>query len=173
VRISGIKEEVQETVEQVEGEVLQLFADTGVSVKPEDIAAVHRVGGRGGGGAGRPRQIIVKFVSRRTRRQVMQRKKELKGKDKYSGVYLNDDLTPMRAKLLKYVKGLDIVDQARTIDGKIYMKKKLPVGHPNAATQRPVIIETPDELFDKLGVRLRPEDFMSLGLGHFIDCAEE
>jgi hypothetical protein len=52
----------------------------------------------------------------------MQRKKELKGKDKYSGVYLNDDLTPMRAKLLKYVKGLDVVDQAWTIDGKIYMK---------------------------------------------------
>jgi hypothetical protein len=164
VRISGIREAEKETEEQMEGKVLQLLTDTGVSVKPEDIAAIHRVGK---GGGTKPRQIIVKFVSRRTRRLVMQRKKELKGKEKYKGIYLNDDLTPLRARLLKFVKGLGMVEQAWTIDGKIYLKKK------GQSTQRPVVIETPDQLFDRLGVKLGPEDFVSLGLGHLVDCAAD
>ena len=107
VRIFGIRQAEGETAEQVEQKALGVFKEAGADVKEEDIAAVHRVGKVGRG----LRPILVKFVSRRKRREVME-KKSLKGKDGYQKVYINDDLTPLRAKLLALVKRLDNVDKA-------------------------------------------------------------
>ena len=92
----------------MEQKALGVFKEAGADVKEEDIAAVHRVGKVGMG----LRPILVKFVSRRKRREVMEKKKSLKGKDGYQKVYINDDLTPLRAKLLALVKRLDNVDKA-------------------------------------------------------------
>ena len=136
-----------ETAEQVEQKTLGVFKEAGADVKEEDIAAVHRVGKVGRG----LRPNLVEFVSRRKRREVMEKKKSLKGKDGYQKVYINDDLTPLRAKLL------DNVDKAWTVGG--------------GANQRPVlvVIDTPDDLF-KLG--LEQVDFWSLGLTHLADFEE-
>lgn len=68
----------------------------------EDIAACHRVGKTKGG----PRPILVKFVSRRKRRELMLKKKGLKGKEGYNGVFVGDDLTPLHSRLLGMVKRL-------------------------------------------------------------------
>ena len=108
VRIFGIRQAEGETAEQVELSALGVFKEAGADVKEEDIAAVHRVGKVGRG----LRPILVKFVSRRKRREVMEKKKSLKGKDGYQKVCINDDLTPRRAKLLALVKRLDNVDKA-------------------------------------------------------------
>jgi len=167
VRINGIKQEDGETAEQVETKVLKIFADAGVDVKPEDLAAVHRAGKAKKG----PRPVLARFVSRRKRREVMQKKKSLKGKHGYDGIYINDDLTPLRARLLAFVKKLDMVDRVWSNDGRIFARKKTPVGLPNE-NLKPVIIETPDDLFDRLGARLTAEDFVTLGLGHLVDDDE-
>ena len=79
VRIFGIGQADGETAEQVEQKALGVFREAGADVKEEDIAAVHLVGKVGMG----PRPIQVKFVSRRKRREAMEKKKSLKGKDGY------------------------------------------------------------------------------------------
>ena len=133
LRIFGIKQAEGETAEQVEQRALGVFKKAGADVKEEDIAAVHRVGKVVRG----LRPNLVKFVSRRKRREVMEKKKSLKGKDGYQKVCINDDLTPRRAKLLALVKRLDNVDKAWTVGGSIHCTKKVPPGLASGANQRP------------------------------------
>ena len=96
----------------MEQKALGVFKEAGADVKEVDIAAVYRVGRVGRG----PRPVLMKFVSRRKRSEIME-KKSPKGKDGYQKVYINDDLTPLRAKLLALVKRLDDVDKAWTVGG--------------------------------------------------------
>ena len=60
IRIQGVKEKNGETTEDLEETVVTLCKDAGVDVAASDLAAVHRVGKKGGW----HRQIIVRFVSR-------------------------------------------------------------------------------------------------------------
>ncbi|KAL8620923.1 hypothetical protein ACOMHN_044070 [Nucella lapillus] len=105
--------------------------------------------------------------SRRKRREVMEKKKTLKEKPGYKGIFLNDDLThddltPLRARLLGFVKRLEKVERAWTTDGRIYVKKFPPGLHMADHQQRPVVIETPGDLFKQLGVILSSDDFVCL-----------
>ena len=122
-----------------------------------DISACHRVGRPKNGS----KAIIVRFVSRKTRTAIMRSKKQLKHKN--PTIFINDDLTSLRSRLLGYVKHLHIVENAWTIDGRIICRKKLPPGTPQDAS-RNVVIESPDDLFDKLGVT--NIDYTKLGLSH-------
>nr|KAG5688075.1 hypothetical protein BaRGS_007120 [Batillaria attramentaria] len=109
------------------------------------------------------------FCRKKKRREVMMNKKTLKGNEHYKPAFINDDLTPLRARLLGYVKRLDCVDRAWTVDGKIYCIKKHPVGlNPPPP---PIVIETPDDLFERLGIT--SVDFSSLGLAHLVCVGEE
>ena len=97
----------------------------------------------------------------------MEKKKNLRDKDGYRNVYVNDDLTTLRARLFGYVRKMEIVHKAWTTDGKVMCVKKTPVG---MDPPRPVVIETPDDLFARLGVT--DLDFEALGLSH-LRCVEE
>ena len=159
VRVFGIPTEANETNEKVEEETLKVMRETGADIQKVDISTCHRVGKTRNG----TRPIIVRFVSRRKRLELMRAKKNLKAKENMSKVFINDDLTPLRSKLLGYVKGLDIVERAWTMDGRIYCVKKAPAGLP--ADKRPptVVVESPDDLFE-LGVD--DLDYGRLGLTH-------
>ncbi|KAL8622490.1 hypothetical protein ACOMHN_034153 [Nucella lapillus] len=167
LRIHGVKIEAGETAEQVETKALKVFTDAGVEVAADDIAAVHRAGKEVKG----TRPILVKFMSRRKRRFVMEKKKNLKGKTGYERVFVNDDLTPLRARLLGFMKRLDQVERAWTVDGRIFCGRKSPPGLSPELRPKPVIIETPDDLFDKLGVDFI--DYGALGLSHLEILLEE
>ncbi|KAL8605228.1 hypothetical protein ACOMHN_031169 [Nucella lapillus] len=167
LRIHGVKIEAGETAEQVETKALKVFTDAGVEVAADDIAAVHRAGKEVKG----TRPILVKFMSRRKRRLVMEKKKNLKGKTGYERVFVNDDLTPLRARLLGFVKRLDQVERAWTVDGRIFCVRKSPPGLAPELRPKPVIIETPNDLFDKLGVDFI--DYGALGLSHLEILLEE
>ncbi|KAK7464565.1 hypothetical protein BaRGS_00037875, partial [Batillaria attramentaria] len=135
--------------EDVEAKVLKIFQDCGANIKPDDISVVHRTGQRKRRGG---RSILVRFVSRKKKQEVMRAKKSLKDKGGYAKVFINEDLTPLRTKLLHYTRALDVVERAWTSEGKIWAVKKRSVpgsGHPTV--NRPVCIENPDDLFDKLG----------------------
>jgi hypothetical protein len=163
IRIAGIPQAQGETVEEVEAKAIKVLTDAGMEVVPEDLAAVHRVGKPARG----PRGILVKFVSRRKRREAMLVKKNLKGKDGYQRVFINDDLTPLRGRLLGYVKSLPNVERAWTKDGKILCAKKVPVGLPDNERPRPIVVDDPDDLF-KLGVEA--VDYSRLGLSHLMSA---
>lgn len=158
VRVFGVKQSDKETTEEVEQKVIKIFHDAGVEVGVDDIAAAHRVGKAVKG----MRPVIVKFVSRRKRNEIMKQKKQLKDKQEYKHVYINDDITPLRARMLGYIKKMGTF-QAWTFDGKIYCAKKVPLGLHPSDRPKPTVIETPDDLF-KLGINR--VDYASLGLPH-------
>ena len=108
IRIFRVKEDPNETAEVTETKALGVIRETGASVVDTDISAGHRVGKPRDGS----RAIIVKFVSRKKRQEVVMKNKNLKGKAAFSKVYVNDDLTVLRQRLLGYVKSLECVDGA-------------------------------------------------------------
>ena len=164
VRIFGLPIDATETPELTEKKAIDLLNKTGVTVTEKDISACHRLGKSSNG----TRPVIVRFVSRRKRTEVMRKKKVLR--DKTDKVFLNDDLTPLRAKLLKVVKELPNTDKVWTIEGKIMCTKRAAPGTKRAApgssqsaNPKPVVIESPDDLF-QLGVD--SIDWAKLGLQH-------
>lgn len=160
VRIWGVKTVAGEKAEDVEKRALDIIHDAGVDCTPDDLQAVHRVGKEDKGS----KAILVKFVSRRKRRELMKAKKALKEKEGYDKIYINDDLTPLRSRLLGYIKKLEHVDKAWSIDGKLMVKLN---GQDKDA--KPTAVETPDDLFD---IGCDSVDYAKLGLNH-LDFGEE
>lgn len=105
-----------------------------VEILNGDINVVHRSGPRGI----RPRQIICRFVSRDTKIELLKSKKKLRDSDDYKNVFMHEDLTPLRAKLLKVVKEQTNVKSVFTREGII---------HCNLHNGSHIIIESPDDLF--------------------------
>lgn len=170
VRITGIKQDSKEAPEQLEQKVLRVMADAGVTVVPADISAVHRAGKARSG----PKAILVRFVSRRKRTELLKKKKCLKEKSEYKDVFINDDLTPLRARLLGYVKSLDGIKSAWTIDGRIFCQPEYPTGLEPERRPKPIVVESPDDLH-RLGVT--QVDYSRLGLAYLdfdgFDCSQE
>ena len=158
VRIFGVTDVQNESSEQTEEKVLKVFEDMGAAVTGADISACHRVGKPKHG----RRAVIVRFTSRKSRQMVMTKKRNLRDKPAYDKVYINDDLTPLRQKLLGYVKDLPVTEKAWTIGGRILVQKRSPPGLPAEKIPKPVMIESPDDLFH-LGVDV--VDYERLGLG--------
>ena len=155
-KVVGLKEEEGEDTEQ---KVLDIFKAVGADITPADVSVVHRTGDR----KRKERPILVCFVSRKKRKEVMQ-KKVLKDKREYAGVYVFDDLTTLRAKMLYYLKKVPVVENAWTIDGRIHCTKKRPPGLSERESPRRIFtIDTPGDLF-KLAVDA--VDFEELGLEH-------
>ena len=117
IKVVGLKEEGEDT----EQKVLEIFKAVGADVTAVDVCVVHGTGDRKRKG----RPILVRFVSRKKRKEVMQKKKVLKDKREYAGVYVFDDLTTLRAKMLYCLKKkVPVVENAWTIDGRIHCTKK-------------------------------------------------
>ena len=95
VRIHGLAETTDGEPETTEGsteKVIRLAADMGVTLKPDDISISHRLPAR----AGECRPMIVKFVRRTTKINMMRNKRALRENPSRRGVYVNDDLTQRR-----------------------------------------------------------------------------
>ena len=134
LRISGIGEEDGENLRR---KMIDIGARMGVVIPEGAINVVHRSGQKGA----KPRQILCIFVTRECKTDLLKKRKELKDMDEYRGVYLYEDLTPLRARLLRMVKANNAVKGASTRDGIIhcYMRDG---SH--------IRVETPDDLF-KIG----------------------
>lgn len=125
LRISGVAETPEESVD---GIVLDIAHDCEVDLKLEDIDRSHRLPTRQAAAASNPKpaDIIVKFVSYRSRAALLSCKSHLKNSVKYKGVYINEDLTRYRAGLLRSARLLvksGKVQSAWSRDGRIFIKK--------------------------------------------------
>ena len=149
--ISGIDEEENETNDVLEAKVTELAGNIGVELKPDDISVAHRMGKPKEGG----RPVIVRFCHRKKNNEVMRNKKKLK--ERQRKVYVNDDLTSLRAKMMKLVKKQEIVNNVSTRDGSIFAWLH--------SGGRPVVINTPDDLHT---VGITTPDWKNLSLGHLV-----
>ena len=150
VRISGIAEVDGENLKL---KIIELGDEMGLSITERDINAVHRLGPARQGA--RSRAIIVRFFARDIKHDFLVNKNKLKDKEAYRNVYINEDLTPLRSKLLQYAKRQDGVDSAYTREGKVICRIR---------DGSRVTVESPDDLF-KLG--LTNIDYAALGLSAF------
>ena len=151
IRISGVNEN---DGERLKTKIVELGEEMDLHIAERDINACHRLGPNRREG-NRPRTIIVRFFARDTKHDFLVNKNKLKNKENYRGVYINEDLTPLRSKLLQYVKKQDVVESAYTREGKVICRTR---------DGSRVTVETPDDLF-KLG--LTNVDYAALGLGAY------
>ena len=120
IRISGYDEAGHESIDDI---VMKMASDIGSDLLLSEIDRSHRVG-RPDPGRTKPREILIKFTSYRARQKLYKKRTVLKDKC-YSGVFLNEDLTKLRSKVLfeahKVVKA-DCAKGAWSSDGNILIK---------------------------------------------------
>ena len=170
IRIFGIKEAAdgREDNRVLEDKVLRILNDTGARVHAGDISVMHRIGKRNQGQSQRqgPRPVIVRFISRNKKSEILHMKKNLKNRDGYADVFIFEDVTRLRSKLLYFVKNLPDVGRAWTKDGQIFCRKK----GPNNTILDNIIgpIDSADDLFEHLGVNITEASAEQLGLTGYV-----
>ena len=109
----------QETPEESEKEALRVFHDLlGLrQITPEHLDAVHMIGEKR---EGRTRPIIVCFVSRKTRLEVLHKQRKLKGSD--PKVVIVKDLTRSNYQLFLQASEHPGTLRAWSKDGKIFVQ---------------------------------------------------
>ena len=166
----GKKGRISQPTDQVQGQGQSQTQGQGQDDSPDQ--------GQGGGenleqgqqtsqqGVRGSRPVIVRFISRAKKMEVMTLKKTLKNKDGYKDIFMHEDITRLRSKLLHYVKSLPYIGRTWTKDGLIYCKRK----GPNNTLVGDVIgpIENADSLFQFFGVNLSPEIVKDLGLDGYV-----
>ena len=96
-RISGLVEGT-EPPENTDDIIMKMASDIGSDIQLTDVDQSHRVGDPKKARV-RPREIILKFATYRSRQDFYRRRTSLKIKG-YQGVFINEDLTKCRSNLL-------------------------------------------------------------------------
>ena len=104
IRIHGVAEKLNSNYDDGEEVVADIAAELGIDINECDIQRAHRLGKKKISPGGKPRQIITRFISYKKRNELLHAKKNLKGSKNYPKAFLTEDLTPLRSKLLNYVK---------------------------------------------------------------------
>jgi len=116
IRISGMKETKDENLIAKTKDILSTM-----DISEEDINRMHRVGP-----AGTPnRQILLQFTNYTAKRNAMHNRKKLK--TKAPGIFINEDLTRMRSKIMyeaRKKKKEGLINDAWTYDGRMIIKEK-------------------------------------------------
>ena len=133
IKIYGIAEQERENTNDI---VINLAKELGVGIDAHDISVSHRLPGP----KGKPRPIIVKFTRRDVKNEIMKKKKVLKGKSTFKDVFINDDLTKLRGKLMKAIKGDEKVIRTWSVDGRIFCVVK------EGDREVKKLIDSPDDL---------------------------
>ena len=111
LRISGIPETQNEDTDVL---VTSLAKEKlGVNISPGDIDRSHRIGKRLPEGT---RSIIVKFISYKSRNEVIRNRRKLKG----SKTVIREDLTKINQLLLKSANDNPVIKSAWSLDGRVY-----------------------------------------------------
>ena len=159
IRIAGVPEDDNENTDTsiTRQKVIDTLKKIDVDITHESISASHRIGKKN---SRYHRNIICKFVSRQPKELVMKNRAKIKGTD----IFINEDLTPLRSKLLTYIKTkVQNVNQksVHSIGGKIACK------FTNDEENKWHHFESPKEL---LSSKYGPDnlDYNALGLNDYI-----
>lgn len=127
LRISGFPESPDEVTDNI---VIKVAQACGTKITLNDIDRSHRIRQRQPMNSPqrnqRPDDIIVKFVSYRSRSSFYWGKSKLKESTEFKGVFINEDLTSQRANLLRIAR-LSVKNKGLTgawsSDGRIFVKQ--------------------------------------------------
>ena len=155
LRIHGIPESKNN---QDDGEeiVLKIAKSLNVDLQPCEIQRAHRLGKKTTNNISKPRPIIVRFISHKKRNKILFAKSNLKKTQEFSQVFITEDLTPLRSKLLQYIKKEcqnDFV-LGHTFNGNIRMKRSaknqglIGEGEKDQGTGVWLTVSSPDDLFN-------------------------
>ena len=122
-----------------------MAAAAGSKLADGDISTAHRLGGSFNPEKTRP--VIVRFTSRRKKKDLMSKKKALRQSHDYKEAFICDDLTRMRHSVYRLAK--EKHDYTFTKDGIVISKVK----------DKYVYLRTPEDLFD-IGYEDGEVDFM-------------
>ena len=125
LRIAGVPENPSENTDVYVIDSRAIEAE----VSLDDIERSHHVGKPRN--AGRPRDIIVKFSSYRTRRKLYEARTKTRDRG-YRGVYINEDLTKSRSKLLLKARRMvknKLLKSAWSSDGNILVHDLRDIKH--------------------------------------------
>ena len=137
LRLSGLPENEEETEDVLIQKVCGVAREVGVELQLADFSSCHRLGKPRSDG--RPRQAIVRFLTRRKRDALYQARFNLKGKEAYKGLFINEDLTSMRYAVLSRAKEAPHVTRVSTKFGNIICKLQ---------TGEQKVLRNPDDLFE-------------------------
>ncbi|XP_050399971.1 uncharacterized protein LOC126817162 isoform X2 [Patella vulgata] len=115
VRIYGLPDNQHESFTESINKSLDVFDKIGVQMPPEHIGIAHRLGPFK---VGKCRGIIVKFISRKDKFNVMKNRRNLKG----SNITIREDLTRINSQLLHKTLISPLAFQTWSIEGVIYAK---------------------------------------------------
>ena len=118
VRIHGMREQGRGRNGENTHNLVADFLYYELGLEP-DIKVAHRIGAKSSD-PNKPRTIIVKFVRRSDKLDVMLRRKSLKGR----GISISDDLTVKNVNLINEVRDNERIEAAWSWDGKVYAKSK-------------------------------------------------
>lgn len=130
IRVSGVPEVASEDTDKV---IIHIAETLDVPINRSDIDRSHRVGridnrGSGDGAAGgrrRHRDIIVKFATYNAKQRLYSKRKDLRENEDMRHLYINEDLTRLRSKLLFDARCLvraGKLKAAYASDGKIFVR---------------------------------------------------
>ncbi|KAK7474978.1 hypothetical protein BaRGS_00010517 [Batillaria attramentaria] len=117
IKIYGLAEGSKSETAVETGVVVRKFCRErlGVTVAETDIDIAHRLGARQ---RDRHRSIIVKFVRREVKQEVVRQRRKLK----QSGIVVTDDLTPRHQQLLRNMKEVVGRDNCWSAEGSVFVK---------------------------------------------------
>lgn len=121
LRVTGLPESENENTDDL---ILNLARSIDVELTVQDIDRSHRLGRPISGVSPRPRDIIVKFISYRSRAKFYKNRVLTKGRG-HRGVFINEHLTKSRGRLLYLARRLVKSRQLKsawTSDGVVLVK---------------------------------------------------
>ena len=117
--------ESKEKQDDGENIVFELAKELNIDLKSCHIQRAHRLGKKKKTADAKPRQVIVRFLSYKKRNEFLKAKSRLRDSKHFPDAFITKDITPLRSKLLHYVKnecgGKFVL--CHTINGRIRMKK--------------------------------------------------
>ncbi|XP_060081921.1 sialoadhesin-like [Ylistrum balloti] len=116
LRIAGLEDiSPKVTAEECVEKIVTFVNDKlNVSLCSEDIDVAHRLGKFS---KTKPRNVIVKFVRRRKRHQIIKSRRKLKG----TGYTVSEDLTRLNQQKVRDAYSLDYVKNSYSLDGKLFV----------------------------------------------------
>lgn len=115
--------------------VLDLAKECGVEMSKNDISTSHRLQAKNNSTA----PVIVRFVRKEMKIELMRAKKVLKAKKKQ--IFIDEDLTPLRARMYHSLRKDPDISAVWTRDGRLHCIAT------TGGKEKKVVIDSPDDLF--------------------------